>query len=236
MGHDLQAKLVKALDSLKLSKKISSHKYNHQLDVLAEITWVAGFPCEVIRTRGDRSLEEIPLGELFGISRSVSDSQGLKNGSEEHLRAVLDALDLRRLTTNAETILKEAINGELASLFSQSTHSFSGDTWREGFMEDYFVEDGNPIVFFVGCLKKFGPVEDKYDNAVFIWANNEFSKTRFKLFGFDDGSGMILGKANRLAQLLNENSKNHLVPLDFEDWWIEETKARLSEIIASSKI
>jgi very-short-patch-repair endonuclease len=127
MGHDLQAKLVNALASLKISKKISTLKYSYRDDNLSEIVWITGSPSEIIRTRGNRSLEEIPLGELFGISRLVSESLNIKPGSEEHLRATLDVLDLRRLTTNAETILKEAINGEFASLFSQSTFNFGGD-------------------------------------------------------------------------------------------------------------
>jgi very-short-patch-repair endonuclease len=234
MGHELQAKLVKALQSLKSSKIVSSLKYSHRHDNLNEIVWITGSPSEVIRTRGNRSLEEIPLGELFSISRSVSDSLNIQPNSEEHLRSVLDVLDLRRLTTNAETILREAINSELASLFSQSTHVFGGDDWREEFRDDYLLSNRNPIVFSVSRLTKRPPIVDNYDSAVLIWAYDEFFEVRFQFFGFDDGSGMIMGKANRLAEILNQKSLNNLVPVDFGDWQIEDDEARLDEIIASS--
>ena len=109
MGYELEAQLDKALDSLKRTEKILSRKYNFDHDNLRDIVWMVGRPSEVIRERGDRRLDEIPLGELSGISRMVEGAFGLKPGSEEHLRRILDALDLQRLTSNAESTLKEAI-------------------------------------------------------------------------------------------------------------------------------
>ena len=90
---------------------IASHKYVDEHDSLNEIIWIQETPCEVLRKRGDRSLEEIPLGELFAISHLVATSSNTSIGSEEHLRAILDWLELKRLTSNAETILKAAITG-----------------------------------------------------------------------------------------------------------------------------
>jgi hypothetical protein len=36
---------------------------------------------------------------------------------------------------------------------------------------------------------------------------------------------MIMEKANRLAEIFNQKAENNLVPVDFEDWWIEEAKS-----------
>ena len=112
MGHDLRYSLLGAVASLKRSRTISSHKYKAKDDALSEIVWIQGTSAEVVRKRGDRSLEEIPLGELFAISQSVATTKNVEVGSEEHLRAILEVLELKRLTANAEGILNEAIAGK----------------------------------------------------------------------------------------------------------------------------
>ncbi|NDD13592.1 MAG: hypothetical protein EB072_13330 [Betaproteobacteria bacterium] len=111
MGQELRDSLLRAITFLKQTDTISSHKYISEDDSLNEIIWLRGTPSEVLRKRGDRSLEEIPLGELFAISHLVAKSSNTSIGSEEHLRTILAWLDLKRLTSNAENILKEAIGG-----------------------------------------------------------------------------------------------------------------------------
>jgi hypothetical protein len=88
---------------------LASHKYKTDDDELSEVVWEQGTQAEVVRKRGDRSLEEIPLGELYAITQYIASSKNMEIGCEEHLRAILEVLDLRRLTSNAEGILKEAI-------------------------------------------------------------------------------------------------------------------------------
>ncbi len=111
MGHDLRDALLGALDSLKSSKVIAAHKYKAEDDELNEVVWIQGAASEVVRRRGDRSLEEIPLGELYAISQLVANSSKTEIGSRDHLRAMLEIIDLKRLTSNAEGILKLAIDG-----------------------------------------------------------------------------------------------------------------------------
>jgi very-short-patch-repair endonuclease/superfamily I DNA/RNA helicase len=111
MGHELRDSLIQAANSLKNSGRISSHKYIVSDDSLGEIIWVQGRPGELVRKRGERSLEEIPLGELHTIAQQVANFGNYRTGSEEHLRRVLEILDLKRLTTNAEEILKLAVSG-----------------------------------------------------------------------------------------------------------------------------
>jgi hypothetical protein len=116
MGHELKDDLLGALNYLKKSGAILSHMYSTEDDVLDEVVWIKGTPAEVVRNRGDRSLEEIPLGELYAITQRVANVDGITIGSQEHLRATLDALNLKRLTTTADRILKQAILGEFLKL------------------------------------------------------------------------------------------------------------------------
>ncbi len=119
MGHDLRDSLLGAVATLKRSNKILSHKYTEENDALSEIVWLQGSPAEVIRKRSDRSLEEMPLGELYSISQFVASVSKVEVGSEEHLRAILEVLDLKRLTSNAEGILKRAITGNFVKRLEQ---------------------------------------------------------------------------------------------------------------------
>lgn len=112
MGHELKGSLLGALWSLKSSGLVSVHRYKSSDDALDEVAWAQGGASEVIRTRGDRTLEEIPLGELFAISQAVASARKLVPATEEHYRAVLEVLDLKRLTTNAQSLLRDAVTGE----------------------------------------------------------------------------------------------------------------------------
>lgn len=116
MGHDLRDSLLDAVAHLKRSEVIAAHKYQADDDALAEIVWVRDTPAEVLRKRGDRSLEEIPVGELYAIAQSVALSRKVEARSEEHLRAVLEVLDLKRLTSNADSVLKKVISGQFEKI------------------------------------------------------------------------------------------------------------------------
>ena len=111
MGHELRDSLIAALDTLKKSGDVFAHGYRHEDEVLKEVVGLSSGPREVVRQRGDRLLEEIPFGELFSVSQLVASKGGLEVGGEAHLRAVLEALDLKRLTSSAEKILMDAIQG-----------------------------------------------------------------------------------------------------------------------------
>ncbi len=115
MGHDLRDTLKKALDSLKNSKSVSSHQYMPEEDFLAETVWTAQQSHLVVRKRGDRTLEEIPLSELEALSNIVASNKNFLS-IDEHMRSMLDALELKRLTSTAELILKRAINGSFTRI------------------------------------------------------------------------------------------------------------------------
>jgi hypothetical protein len=63
-----------------------------------------------LRTRGPRSFEEIPPGELRAAAAHVSETKTMHWGSDEHLRAILELFDLKRLTTQVGTKLLEVLD------------------------------------------------------------------------------------------------------------------------------
>ena len=109
MGHELRDTLLRSVRTLKRTNEIDSHKYRTDDDDLSEVIWIHGTAPENVRTRGDRTLEEIPLGELHQIAKAVAARYKLEMGSQSHFRAILESLELKRLTSNAESILMSAV-------------------------------------------------------------------------------------------------------------------------------
>lgn len=109
MGHELRDTLLRSVQLLKRANEIDSHKYRSDDDDLSEVIWIRGAAPESVRTRGDRTLEEIPLGELHQIAKAVAAQYKLEVGSQSHFRAILESLELKRLTSNAESILMSAV-------------------------------------------------------------------------------------------------------------------------------
>lgn len=62
------------------------------------------------RNCGPRSLDEIPPSELQVIARYLAERHGYSAGSEEHLRAVLESLGLKRLTVPVLAALRETLH------------------------------------------------------------------------------------------------------------------------------
>jgi hypothetical protein len=112
MGHELRDSLLSALNSLLQLNALNRHGYLPGDDKLNEIVWLALSPPEILRTRGDRSLEEIPLGELRSVYELVVARIGLNRKEEDYMREILELLDLKRLTALAESILKRVIAGD----------------------------------------------------------------------------------------------------------------------------
>jgi very-short-patch-repair endonuclease len=112
MGHELRDSLLSALNSLSQLNAINSHSYLSGDDKLSDIVWLALSPPELVRTRGDRSLEEIPLGELRSVYELVVARIGANKEEEDYMREMLELLDLKRLTSLAESILKRVVAGD----------------------------------------------------------------------------------------------------------------------------
>ena len=111
MGHKLKSQMDKALQ----------HAISQNLVVIADEGKVGGFVrlivrlpvCQpvVARERGPREFGQIPPSELqfvAGLVR-IGREYELERGSEEHLRAVLKAFDLRRFTKGIRTTLLDVL-------------------------------------------------------------------------------------------------------------------------------
>ena len=64
-----------------------------------------------LRRRGSRTFEEIPPGELRAAGRYISETHRLEPCSDEHLRAILECFDLKRLTTQAGSTMLDILEG-----------------------------------------------------------------------------------------------------------------------------
>jgi hypothetical protein len=62
-----------------------------------------------LRLRGPRTFEEIPPGELRAAAKHVFQMDRTTWGSDEHLRAILELFDLKRLTTQVGSRLLEIL-------------------------------------------------------------------------------------------------------------------------------
>jgi very-short-patch-repair endonuclease len=116
MGHDLRDSLLGALKTLTKLNAVNSHSYLSDGDELNDIVWLALTSPVILRTRGNRSLEEIPLGELRLLFELVVSRIGANRDEEDYMREMLELLDLKRLTAAAESILKRVIAGDFNSV------------------------------------------------------------------------------------------------------------------------
>jgi hypothetical protein len=105
MGLELKSAMNKALShAIRQGFVIIENEVTENGLVFNVVRVKGGSPIK-LRTRGPRSLEEIPPSELQVVARYLAKRYGFASGSNEHLRAVLERFDLKKLTTQAETIL-----------------------------------------------------------------------------------------------------------------------------------
>src|SRR5262249_34851370 len=88
--------------------------------LLYSVVRMKGSPPIKLRSRGPRTFEEIPPSELQTVARYLAEQRNLKAGSDEHLRAVLECFDLKRLTTQTSATLLAILGGDAHSVYRQS--------------------------------------------------------------------------------------------------------------------
>jgi hypothetical protein len=110
MGNELKATMNKALtDAIRQQHIVSENEVNKK-GLLFSVVRTYGSPPIKLRARGSRSFEEIPPSELLVVARYLLDRYSFSSGSDEHLRAILECFDLKRLTTQVGTTLLEIID------------------------------------------------------------------------------------------------------------------------------
>ncbi|MEI6388795.1 MAG: hypothetical protein WCQ50_19440, partial [Spirochaetota bacterium] len=109
MGHDLKATMNDALAlAIRNGLLISENETNNE-DLAYSVVRGKGSQPICVRTRGPREFEEIPPSELQMVAKYVAKQQGFVSGSEEHLRAVLELYDLKRLTTQVSSTMLDIL-------------------------------------------------------------------------------------------------------------------------------
>lgn len=109
MGHELKSTMNKALAHAIRQGRLVSENEATDRGLLFSVVRVNGSPPIRLRTRGPRSFEEIPPSELQVVAVYVAERHGFSLGTDEHLRAVLECFDLKRLTTQVGTALLEIL-------------------------------------------------------------------------------------------------------------------------------
>lgn len=113
MGHELKSTMNKALSHAIRQGRVIYEDEAGKGDILFSIVRVNGSPAIRLRSRGPRSFEEIPPSELQVVAKYLLKRDGFISGSEEHLRAVLECFDLKRLTQHVGTSFLEALQRSL---------------------------------------------------------------------------------------------------------------------------
>ena len=113
MGHELRSTMNKALASAIRQGRVISEKESGTRGLLFSVIRMKDGPPIKLRTRGSRAFEEIPPSELLVLAKYLEDQHKVKSGSDEHLRAILECYDLKRLTTQVGISLLEIIERQI---------------------------------------------------------------------------------------------------------------------------
>jgi hypothetical protein len=105
MGHELRSIMNKALANAIRQGRVISEDGMSKRGLLYSVVRVKGSPAIKLRSRGPRTFEEIPPSELQTVAMYLAEQRNLRAGSDEHLRAVLECFDLKRLTAQTSTTL-----------------------------------------------------------------------------------------------------------------------------------
>jgi very-short-patch-repair endonuclease len=109
MGHELKGAMNKALAEAIRQGRVLSEDERGKRGLLFSVVRVKEGPPIRLRTRGPRTFEEIPPSEVQTVAMYLAKRGHLTPGSDEHLRAVLECLEIKRLTVPLSTTLREIL-------------------------------------------------------------------------------------------------------------------------------
>lgn len=109
LAHDLRNTMNRALQVAVRRERVITEAESGTDDLLFAVARMKGSPPIKLRSRGPRTFEEIPPSELQTVARYLSEPHGLEAGSDDHLRAILDRFDLKRLTIQVAKSLQETL-------------------------------------------------------------------------------------------------------------------------------
>ena len=124
MGHELKSTMNKALAVTIRQDRVISEDETGKRGLLYSVVRTKDSPPIKLRRRGPRTFEEIPPSELQAVARRLLAKQHFVSGSDEHLRAILDYFDLKRLTTQVGTTVLDILERTIPHVddFLKSNH------------------------------------------------------------------------------------------------------------------
>jgi very-short-patch-repair endonuclease/phosphopantetheinyl transferase (holo-ACP synthase) len=114
MGHEIKDAMNGALSHAIHQGAVVRVDESAASDVIFSVVRVAGTGGVRWRHRGTRSFEEIPPSELQVAARYLLERRGYSSGSDEHFREILEMFDLKRLTTQVRTTLRDILGMKFA--------------------------------------------------------------------------------------------------------------------------
>ena len=110
LGPELKSTMNRALaNAIHQGRVVSENEPGRSGFIFSTVRSKESAPVK-LRCRGPRTFEEIPPGELRAVGQYISESMNLKSGTDEHLRAILEYYDLKRLTTQVGARLLEILD------------------------------------------------------------------------------------------------------------------------------
>ena len=110
LGGEIRSTMNKALASAVRQGQVISENEVGTSGLIYSTVRSKGCPPVKLRCRGPRTFEEIPPGELRTVGQHLAEFRHFRPGSDEHLRAILECFDLKRLTTQVGTTLLEILD------------------------------------------------------------------------------------------------------------------------------
>jgi very-short-patch-repair endonuclease len=112
LGVELKTVMNRALAAAVQQGRVVSENPPGRAGLILSTIRSKGAPAVKPRRRGPRSFDEIPPGELRALGEHLSDALVMTPGSDEHLRAILESFDLKRLTPQVGAAIRLALNAQ----------------------------------------------------------------------------------------------------------------------------
>lgn len=109
MGKEIKKLMNRALQKAVRDGLILSEDEDRKGGLLYTVLRMPGSPAVNMRERGPRVFGEIPSNEIQAVAHRVQEKTGLPTTSDMYLRAILEELDLTRLTPQVQERLVELI-------------------------------------------------------------------------------------------------------------------------------
>lgn len=114
MGRNVRADLEKGLTYAISAKQIEKRQEALSNDLLQMVLRILGEGKDLLRERGDRTLDEVPPSEIRLAGEYAMLDDVFVEGSDEHCKRILEIFDTKRLTVNVKALIEEALlNAEI---------------------------------------------------------------------------------------------------------------------------